>query len=79
MPRITIDLDASALHELERRARASRTTVDRLASELLTAALREHEPPQPVRFEWHTAPMGARLDPRDDEALNRALDGRRPT
>lgn len=54
-------------------------TVDRLASELLTAALREHEPPQPVRFEWHTAPMGARLDPRDDEALNRALDGRRPT
>lgn len=76
MPRTTIDLDAGVLRELKRRAHASQTTVGRLASELLATALRGKETRQAVRFEWNTAPMGALLDLRDKETLNRALDGR---
>lgn len=76
MPRTTIDLDATVLRELKRRARAQRTTVGRLASELLARTLRGDADGQEVpRLEWQTAPMGARLDLRDKEALRRALDG----
>jgi len=76
MPRTTIDLDATVLRELKRRARAQRTTVGRLASELLARTLRGDTGGQEApRLEWQTAPMGARLDLRDKEALRRALDG----
>ena len=76
MPRTTIDLDGSVLRELKRRSRAQGTTVGRVASELLARALRnDGAGVEPPRLEWQTAPMDARVDLRDKEALHRALDG----
>lgn len=74
MPRTTIDLDPTVLRELKRRAHARGTTLGRLASELLATSLREDRPPS-VPLEWRTAPMGARVDLRDKEAVRRALGG----
>lgn len=74
MPRTTIDIDAAVLRELERRKRAEGTTLSRLVSELLAAALRQQRQPR-APLEWKTAPMGARIDLDDKEALRRALEG----
>jgi hypothetical protein len=73
MPRTTIDLDPHVLSELKRKRRPGQS-VGQLASELLAAALRRdaHDEPRPLR--WHSAPMGARVDIGDKEALHRALD-----
>lgn len=77
VPRTTIDLDGAVLRELKRRARAQGSTVGQLASELLARALRGDGVGRGrPSLEWRTAPMGARLDLRDKEALNRALDAR---
>ncbi len=74
MPRTTIDLDAGVLRELKRRKRRGGQTLGQLASELLASALHEPSDERP-RLQWHSAPMGARVDLDDKEALNRALDG----
>jgi hypothetical protein len=77
MPRTTIDLDTAVLRELKRRRRESGRSIGQIASELLAGALRRPagEPPHtPVR--WRSAPMGARVDLSDKEAIRRALDGR---
>ncbi len=74
MPRTTIDIDASVLHELKRRQRSEKRPLGELASELLAEALAgraaEREP-----LRWVAQPMGARVDIDDKEALRRALDG----
>jgi hypothetical protein len=74
MPRTTIDIDASVLHELKRRQRTERRPLGELASELLAEALAgraaEREP-----LRWAAQPMGARVDIDDKEALRRALEG----
>jgi len=77
MSRTTIDLDPAVLRELKRRKRESGRSIGQLASELLANALR-----QPAAGEaaargvtWRSAPMGARVDLDDKEALRRALDG----
>ena len=77
MPRTTLDIDARVLRELKRRAGAQQTTVGRLASELLAAALHRGRDERPhEKLEWRTQPMDALLDLRDKEALRRALEGR---
>ena len=78
MPRTTLDIDPVVLRELKRRARAEGTTVGRLVSALVAERLHQDRATkeQPPRLVWQTAPMGARLDLRDKEALHRALDGR---
>jgi Arc/MetJ family transcription regulator len=74
MPRTTIDIDASVLHELKRRQRTEKRPLGELASELLAEALAgraaEREP-----LRWAAQPMGARVDIDDKEALRRALEG----
>jgi len=76
MPRTTIDIDPVVLRELKRRARAEGTTVGRLVSTVVASYLSdERATRKPPRFEWTTGPMDARVDLRDKEALNRALDG----
>ena len=77
MPRTTLDIDARVLRELKGGDGAQQTTVGRLASELLAAALHRDGDERPREsFEWWTQPMDALLDLRDKEALRRALEGR---
>jgi len=74
VPRTTIDLDAGVLRELKRRKRSGQS-LGQLASELLAGAL--HEPastPTHPPLRWRSAPMGARIDLEDKEAVRRALD-----
>jgi hypothetical protein len=75
MPRTTIDLDATVLADLKRRQRRENKSLGRIASELLAKSLAadagEHED-EP--FEWRSAPMRARVDIADKDALYRALD-----
>jgi hypothetical protein len=76
MPRTTLDLDAGVLLELKRRRRTSGKSIGQIASELLAGALHDPGSPAPRRLRWRTAPMGARLDIDDKEAVRRALEGR---
>lgn len=77
MPRTTLDIDASVLRELKRRQRRENKTLGQLVSELLALSLSGAKPGGDVaRLEWRTAPMGARVDLDDDEAVRRALDPR---
>ncbi|MEO8511852.1 MAG: antitoxin [Chloroflexota bacterium] len=76
MTRTTIDLDAGVLRELKRRTRRSGQTLGELTSALLASALRAPAPGDRTKFRWRSAPMGARVDLDDKEALNRALDER---
>jgi hypothetical protein len=77
MPRTTIDLDPTVLRELKRRKRESGRSIGQLASELLAGALRRPTgtPSGAGGVTWRSAPMGARVDLDDKEALRRALDG----
>ena len=76
MPRTTLDLDASVLRELRRRARREHKSMGRLASELLAGALaRVDEASAPHDFTWTSADLGTpRIDLEDKEALHRVLD-----
>lgn len=78
VPRTTIDIDASVLHELKRRQRSEGKSLGRLVSELLAWAL-DATPAASDRAEplaWTTAKMGARVDLEDKEALADARDER---
>jgi hypothetical protein len=74
MTRTTLDLDAAVLRELKRRKRISGRSLGQLASELLAAAMREPPGERPA-VKWRSAPMGARVDLDDKEAIRRATDG----
>ena len=77
MPRTTLDLDASVLRELKRRKQGSGRSIGQIASELLAGALAQGgEPhrPAPIGRRWRSAPMGARVDLEDKEAVRRAVD-----
>ena len=75
MPRTTLDLDAAVLRALKRRKLRTGQSLGQVASELLAGALRETPAaPEPVR--WRSAPMGARVDLDDKEAVRRAVEGR---
>jgi len=72
--RTTLDLDAAVLRELKRRKRATGQSIGQLASELLAGALRDPAPANPA-LRWRSAPMGARVDLEDKEAVRRATEG----
>lgn len=78
MSRTTLNLDASLLRELKRRAREEGKSLGDVVSELLGPALAEERlARKPVRFRWHTAPMGPpRVDLEDKEAVRQAIGGR---
>jgi hypothetical protein len=76
VPRTTLDLDASVLDQLRRRARAEHKSMGALASERLAAALREDPARRTVPLAWPSRRMGApKVDLADKEALRRVLDG----
>lgn len=75
--RTTIDLDGPILRELKRLKKAEGKSLGRLVSDLLATALASHKTyrtTQPV-FRWTARPMAARVDLRDKEAVQAALDG----
>jgi hypothetical protein len=74
MPRITIDIDAAVLRELDARKRREGKTLGQLASELLAVALQTTQEPG-TTLTWRSRPMRALVDLEDKEAVRRALDG----
>ncbi|HLA14362.1 MAG TPA: hypothetical protein VJZ25_05000 [Gemmatimonadaceae bacterium] len=78
MPRTTLNLDASVLREVKRRARDQGKSVGDVISELIGPALAEkRRPGGRPEFRWRTARMGpARIDLEDKEAIRQALGDR---
>ena len=78
MPRTTINIDASVLRKIKGLAETRSASLTEVVSELLAAALaRLDEPGRPPRkLAWRTAPMRARVDLEDKEAVYAALDRR---
>lgn len=75
MPRTTIDLDASVLEQLRRRAHLEHKSMGQLASERLAVALREPAD-ESTPLQWPAKPMGSpTVDLQDKDALLRILDG----
>jgi hypothetical protein len=74
MARTTIDLDASVLEQLRRRAAIEHKSMGQLASERLAVALRE-SPGKPTPLQWPSKRMGkANIDLQDKDALWNVLD-----
>ena len=74
MARTTIDLDASVLEQLRRRAAIEHKSMGQLASERLAVALAE-QTAQPAPAKWPTKRMGRpKIDLGDKEAVRKALE-----
>ena len=73
--RTTIDLDATVLRDLKRRATREGKSLGRVASELLAAGLADDNPPVDAGFRWTTRTMEARVNLDDKEAVRKALEG----
>lgn len=74
MARTTIDLDASVLEQLRRRAAIEHKSMGQLASERLAVALRE-SPEESPPLQWPSRRMGrARVELQDKDALCSALE-----
>jgi hypothetical protein len=79
MPRTTLDLDASVLDELRRRAACEGKSIGTLASELLAQRLAHgSSDSESEALEWISRDLGLpRVDLEDKEAVFALLDGRR--
>lgn len=78
MARTTLDIDPSVLRELRRRAADERTSMGRVASELLARALAGSETAAPTpRFTWIRRELGLpTVALEDKDALHALLDER---
>jgi hypothetical protein len=75
MARTTLDLDASILEQLRRRAASERKSMGQVASERLAVGLREDALCETSPLRWPTRRMGKpRVDLEDKDAVWRALD-----
>jgi len=75
MPRTTLDLDATVLEELRRRAAGERKSMGQVASELLAGGLHEGNDRGMPPLAWPRRPLGRfKIDLEDKEALWRLLD-----
>lgn len=74
MPRTTLDLDATVLEELRRRAATQRKSMGQVASEVLATGLHEKPTGQPPPLSWARKRMGFKVDLEDKEAVWRILD-----
>ena len=75
MPRTTLDLDATVLGDLRRRAAAEGKSMGHLTSELLAGCLGGEEPPTSRPLNWARKNMGPfKVDPEDKEAVWNLLD-----
>jgi len=74
MPRTTVNLDASVLRALRRRAAEEGRSLGDVISEILAPALAADKRKETPPLRWHTAPMGPpRVDLEDKEAVRLAL------
>ena len=77
MPRTTVNIDASVLRELKRRARKEGKTLGQLISEIVAAALAtEAQDAGAQTLAWTSKAMAARVDIEDKDALYAALEKR---
>lgn len=78
MPRTTLDLDASVLKQLRRRAQRDRKSLGSVASELLARCLELDVTDQSVaELQWSSWHLGVpRVDLEDKPALHVALEKR---
>jgi hypothetical protein len=75
MPRTTLDLDASVLSELRRRARREGKSMGQVASELLARGLAEGAERHVPALQWISHDLGEPLvDLEDRDAVQEALD-----
>jgi hypothetical protein len=75
MTRTTIDLDASVLDQLRKRAAIEHKSMGQLASERLAVALDEKPAKPAPAAKWPTRRMGKpKIDLDDKEAVRRTLD-----
>lgn len=76
--RTTIDIDDPILKEIKRLQRLEGKSLGRLVSDLLAQGLASSKRPadQGHEFAWVSAPMGARIDLADKDALRDAMDSR---
>jgi hypothetical protein len=75
--RTTLDIADPILEELKSLQKRERISLGQLATSLLAEALRQKQSAREDRaadFAWVSAPMGARVDLRDKDALYRILD-----
>jgi plasmid stability protein len=75
MPRTTLNLDPSVMHELRRRSEREHKSIGELASQLLARGLHEEPEPQPGPFAWVSRDLGEpTVDLEDKEALASLLE-----
>ena len=72
--RTTIDLDPVVLATLKQRQQRDGKTLSVLVSELLAKALAQESTGPDIAISWPTAPMGARIDIDNKDALWAVLD-----
>jgi hypothetical protein len=79
MARTTLDLDASILEQLRKRAASERKSMGQVASERLAVGLREDVPRELSPLRWPSRHMGKpRIDLEDRDAVWKALDKQAP-
>jgi hypothetical protein len=79
MPRTTLDLDATVLEQLRRRAADEHKSMGQVASERLAVMLGEGKPKSLGPLRWPSKRMGKPLvDLQDKDALWKVLDRQRP-
>lgn len=77
MPRTTLNLDASVLREVKRRAKDQGKSVGDVISEIVRPALAQSPTGRHHELRWRTARMGpAKIDLEDKEAVRQALGDR---
>jgi len=74
--RTTIDIDDPILRDLKRLQEREGKSLGRIVSDLLAQSLAVQRPAEPekAKLRWITAPMGARVNLADKDAVQDALD-----
>ncbi len=74
--RTTLDLEKPILEALKERGQREKISLSKLASRLLAEAMAADKANKsnPKQLHWVSAPMGAKVDLSDKEALYRILD-----
>jgi plasmid stability protein len=74
MPRTTLDLDATVLTDLRRRAAAEGKSMGQVASELLADRMGEERSADARPLKWARKDMGFKIDLEDKDTLWNLLD-----